>query len=486
MFCYENDDNANQLKMRFFEYDGDEEVANPQQKLITETNSGLIIQDRNHLKEVLKELHSTFSQTGQIECNSTDIEQYSREIQTSRLAEIVKKISEKDNAEKCSEYSASELMNQEVYGQCTRCVMDTSDVDIAFDAHGYCNHCNNYFSNIRHRMYVGEQSDAERQLVLSKIKRAGKGKKYDCVIGVSGGVDSSYVAWLAKNEGLRPLLVHLDNGWNSEISVENIRKLAQLLEVDYECYVLDWEEFRSIQLAFLMASVPEMETPTDMAIPSALHKVAAKYGIKYIISGGNFATEGILPKTWHYNAKDMKYFKHILKKNGKVKIKTFPVFGAKQELWYKIFRGIKIVYLLNYFPYAKDKAQKLLENELGWKYYGGKHYESVYTGFVQSYIMPVKFNMDYRRATLSTQICAGEADRDSALEILREPSFHVDKAQAEKEYICKKLQLSIDEFEVMMNELPKTYRDYPNEEKRLQFIYRIYRKLYKKSDYRQI
>jgi N-acetyl sugar amidotransferase len=353
-----------------------------------------------------------------------------------------------------------------------------------FDVHGYCNHCNNYFSNIRHRMYGGAHSEAVREFVLSKIKRAGKGKKYDCVIGVSGGVDSSYVAWLAKNEGLRPLLVHLDNGWNSEISVENIRKLAHLLDLDYECYVLDWEEFRRIQLSFLRASVPEMETPTDMAIPGALHKVAAKYGVKYIISGGNFATEGILPKTWHYNAKDTKYFRHILKKFGNVKASKFPVFGAMHETYYKLIKGIKIIYLLNYFPFNKDEAQAFLESKLGWKYYGGKHYESVYTGFVQSYIMPVKFNMDYRRATLSTQICAGEVERMKAIEILKEPSFSDDKAQAEKEYICKKLHISVDEFELIMEESPLIYRDYPNGEKRLQFIYRVYRKLYKKSDYK--
>jgi N-acetyl sugar amidotransferase len=371
------------------------------------------------------------------------------------------------------------------YQQCTRCVMDTSDVDIRFDEKGVCNHCTNYFERIANRVYQGVKSDDELLQIIAKIKKAGKGKKYDCVIGVSGGIDSSYVAYKAKKRGLRPLLVHLDNGWNSEISVKNIKNLANILGFDYQSFVLDWEEFKDIQLAFLRASIPEMETPTDIAIPGALHQVAAKYGVKYIISGGNFATEGILPKTWHYNAKDFKYFKHIQKTFGTKKIKKFPFFGWKEEAYYKLVKGIKMVYLLNYVPYNKQEAMQILQDELGWRYYGGKHYESKYTGFVQSYIMPEKFGMDYRRATLSTQICTGEVSREFALEELTHNSYDAEKSNEEKEYVCKKLGITTQEFDKIMGDSAKIYRDYPNAEKNLEFIYNIYRKTFGKPSYKE-
>jgi N-acetyl sugar amidotransferase len=365
------------------------------------------------------------------------------------------------------------------YQQCNRCMMDTSDVDIVFDERGFCNHCRDYFARIAKRVYLGEESDRQLANLITRIKKSGEGKDHDCVIGVSGGVDSSYVAYLAKQYGLRPLLVHLDNGWNSEISVKNIKNIADKLGMDYQSYVLDWDEFKNIQLAFFKASIPEMETPTDIAIPAALHKIAAENGIKYIISGGNFVTEGILPKTWHYNAKDIKYFKYILKHFGGRKINSFPLFGWKEEVYYKLSKGIRMIYMLNYVPFSKSDAMALLENELGWKYYGGKHYESKYTGFVQSYILPQKFNIDYRRATLSTQICAGEITRMEAIEMLKQPPYDKDKVQEEMIYVCKKLGIHINDFNIIMNLPPKIYRDYPNDEKKLEFIYSIYRLLNK-------
>lgn len=368
-------------------------------------------------------------------------------------------------------------MSTRTYQQCTRCVMDTSDIDITFDNKGYCNHCKDYFARIAQRVYLGEESDRQLEAIVQKIKKSGKNKEYDCVIGISGGIDSSYVAYLSKQLGLRPLLVHMDNGWNSEISVKNIKNIADKLGLDYQSYVLDWDEFKNIQLAFFKASIPEMETPTDIAIPAALHKIAAEHGIKYIISGGNFVTEGILPKTWHYNAKDVKYLKYILKNFGAKKVKHFPLFGWKEEAYYKIFKGIRMVYMLNYVPFSKSEAMATLEKELGWKYYGGKHYESKYTGFVQSYILPEKFNIDYRRATLSTQICAGETTRQAALEELSHKSYNPEKAAEEKAYICKKLGIHVNDFNIIMNLPAKTYRDYPNDEKRLNFIYGIYKML---------
>jgi N-acetyl sugar amidotransferase len=369
------------------------------------------------------------------------------------------------------------MISQREYQQCKRCVMDTSDPDIQFNDDGFCNHCTNYFNRIANLGYKGTESDVQLKQSIEKIKKSGKHKKYDCIIGVSGGIDSTYVAWVAKSNGLNPLLVHLDNGWNSDISIKNIKNLANILGCDYESFVLDWAEFKDLQLAFLRASVPEMETPTDMAIPGALHKVAGKYGVKYIISGGNFATEGILPKTWHYDAKDMRYLRSIHKKYGVKRLKQFPKFGLWQEAYYKFLKGIRIVYMLNYVPYNKDEAMQFLKDELGWQYYGGKHYESRYTGLVQSYIMPVKFNMDYRRATFSTQICTGEIKRTQALDELKNKSYNEETLAKEIDFLCKKFGISRDIFNEIMAEEPKIYRDYPNNEKRLNFFYDLYRKL---------
>ena len=374
------------------------------------------------------------------------------------------------------------------YKICNRCVMDTSDVDIKFDENGNCNHCNNFFKKISAQLYSESKAEENRKALenqIEKIKESGKNNKFDCVIGVSGGVDSSYVVYLAKKYGLKALLVHLDNGWNSNISTENIKILADKLEFEYLCYTLDKDEFKDLQLSFLKASIPEIETPTDIAIPAVLHKVAAKYNIKYIISGGNFATEGILPKTWHYNAKDLKYLLSIHKKFGINKLKKFPKFGWKEEFYYKMIKKIKIFYMLNLVPYNKEEAMKILETELGWKYYGGKHYESIYTGFVQSYIMPEKFNMDYRRATLSTQICHNQISREAALEELKSKPYNDDIVKTHEDFICKKLDISISDFEKIMQETPKIYRDYPNNEKFLKFIYKTYLKLTRKTNYKE-
>ena len=238
---------------------------------------------------------------------------------------------------------------------------------------------------------------------------------------------------------------------------------ARKLEIDYESYVLDWEEFKDIQLAFLKASVPEAETPTDIAIPAAMHKIAAKYGVKNIISGGNFATEGILPKHWHYNAKDTKYFSFIHKKFGLKKRKTFPFFGFEQEMYYKLVKGIKIIYLLNYVPYAKNEAMELLKKELDWKYYGGKHYESIWTRFYQGYILPEKFGIDKRKAHFSSLICAGQMTREQAIEEMRQPAYDPALLREDRAFVLKKLGLSDEEFEDIMRLPVRDHRSFDTE-----------------------
>lgn len=364
------------------------------------------------------------------------------------------------------------------YRLCSRCVMDTSDPDITFSAQGYCNHCTDFFGRIANLTYQGERSDRKREALAGKIRLAGKGRDYDCVVGISGGVDSCYAAYLTKQLGLRALAVHMDNGWNSDTAVKNIKRVAEGLGLDYQSYVLNWEEFRDLQLAFLRASVPEIETPTDMAIPAALHRIAADNGVRYVISGGNYATEGILPAAWHYYAKDLKFLRAIHGRFGKARLKTFPTFGYWEEMYYKFVKRIKTIYLLNYVPYSKGAAMELLQNEFGWLDHGGKHFESRITGFLHSYVLPTKFGIDYRRATLSTQICAGEVTREEALKVLEGPPFKQDQVSREMEYMAKKFEISVAELQQIMAKPPRSYRDYPNDQKRIEFIYSAYRRYF--------
>lgn len=364
------------------------------------------------------------------------------------------------------------------YQQCNRCVMDTSDSEITFNESGYCNHCINYSENLSKLTYQDKTSDKQLAEIVQKIKASGKNQTYDCVVGVSGGIDSSYVAYLTKKYGLKPLAVHMDNGWNSELAVSNIEKLLNQLNIDLYTHVLDWEEFKDLQLSFLKASIPEIETPTDMAIPAVLHQVAAKHNIKYIISGGNYATEGILPKSWHYDRKDVTFLKAIQQQFGTKKLKTFPTFGYQKEIYYKFIKGIRFVYMLNYVPFSKKDAVELLEKELNWKYYGGKHFESRFTKLVQAYILPEKFNIDYRKSTYSTQICAGEVKREEVIDELQLKSYRELNLTEEIEYFCKKLGISTSEFDAIMKALPKSYKDYPNAQKLLEFLYTTYRKFF--------
>ena len=364
---------------------------------------------------------------------------------------------------------------------CSRCVMDTTDPQITFNKAGHCCHCSEFLEKKAKHNYRGKDSDDALDKILENIRNTGKGKKYDCVLGVSGGVDSCYLGYIMKERGLRPVAVHMDNGWNSEKAVINIKNITRKLGIDYESYVLDWEEFKDLQLSFLKASVPEAETPTDIAIPAALHSVAAKYGIKYILSGGNLSTEGILPKSWHYDVRDLKYFNHIHRSFGSRPLKTFPTFGYKREIFYKVVKGIRMIYPLNLVPFIKDEAVELLREKFDWRPYGGKHHESTYTKFIQSYYLYEKFKIDYRRATFSTQICVGGMDRDRAVEQLRSIPYKPEEIDEAKHYVAKKLGVDKDEFERIIRLPAKWYWDYPNDQRRLGFIYDTYRKLFKKE-----
>ena len=358
---------------------------------------------------------------------------------------------------------------------CSRCVMDSYDINISFDDEGRCNLCTEYLNTTHLKTYKGAESDAKLASMIEQIKKAGKGKTYDCIIGVSGGVDSIYLTYMAVQWGLRPLAVHMDNGWNAGVAIENIKRALDKLDVDIETVVLDWTEFGDLQLSFLKASVPEVENPTDMAIQGVLHKAARKYKVKYILSGGNYATEGILPKFFQYNAKDLRYLKAIQRRFGSVKLKTFPAFGFRHEFQYKFFFGKRILYPLNYIEYSKEAAIETLGRELGWEPYGEKHHESIYTKFVQSFYLPKKFNIDYRKATFSTMICAGEMTREQAIEKLQTNPWKEETMQQELDYIAKKFNISTVQLKQYIDNPPKYYWDYPNAEKFLEFGYRVYR-----------
>jgi len=369
--------------------------------------------------------------------------------------------------------------NSKPYQQCTRCVMDTSDPEIQFNEKGQCNHCTDFFENKLMFTYHGEKSDRQLKELVSVIKTKSKNNKYDALLGISGGVDSCYMAYKCKEIGLNPLLFHLDNGWNSEISARNIENVSNYLGFDLVTHVMPWEEFKDVQLAHLRASTPELETPTDIAILEHLHKVAVRHNIPFIIMGGNYISESILPKSWHYNPKDLVYSRHVHALFGEKKVKNFPSFTFWYEAYCKLIKRIKILYLLNYVNYNKHDSMTTLK-KIGWQEYGEKHHESIYTKVVQSYILPIKFNIDYRKATLSNKICSGEMKREDVLEILKLKPYNEHTIRGEIEYVCKKLEISVTEFDLIMERKPQTFESYKNEKQKLESIYALYRRFSKK------
>lgn len=339
--------------------------------------------------------------------------------------------------------------------------MDTSDPEIQFDEQGVCNHCHDYERLVQQRVLTGEAGRRYLETLVAQIKREGQGKPYDCVMGVSGGVDSTYVACVAKTKfGLRPLAVHMDNGWDSELAVKNIEETLKRLGIDLYTKVLDWEEFKDLQLAFLKASTPDSEIPSDHAIWAVIGDMAEKLKVRYILSGFNVRTETHLPRAWSQGHFDWKYIQSVHRQFGKAKLRSFP----HQDLfiYYRRLLTLRRVDLLNYLDYNKQEAMQMLERELGWKYYGGKHHESIYTRFYQGYILPTKFGYDKRRSHLSSQICSGEITREAALLELQKPTYAPSMQEEDREYVAKKLGVSDSEFDVIMNLPRKSFSDYPS------------------------
>jgi N-acetyl sugar amidotransferase len=336
-------------------------------------------------------------------------------------------------------------MEKENYRICSKTIMDTTaDPDIVFDEDGVSNYVKKYTDFVQTRIPSDADAPVLLEKIVAQIKQAGKNNEYDCIIGVSGGVDSTYTAYYAKKIlGLKPLAVHMDNGWNSELAVSNIEKILKKLDIELHTEVLDWEEFKDIQLSFLKASTPDGEVPTDHAIWGILYRVAVKYNIKYIISGTNARTEGILPRSWAQGHIDTAYLKDIQKQFGSKQIKSFPLLSPFHLFYYIALKRVKKVNLLDYIPYSKKEAMRVLIDELGWVYYGGKHYESVYTRFFQGFILPKKFKIDKRRAHLSTLVCAGEISREEAVVEISKPEYpSEDMLKQDMIFVKKKFGLS--------------------------------------------
>ena len=340
--------------------------------------------------------------------------------------------------------------------------MDTSDPEIEFDADGVCNHCRSFPEAERYYVPRPEDRDARLAELVDRMKKAGRGRTYDCVIGLSGGVDSSYLAYAVKQLGLRPIAVHLDNSWDSELAVKNIENIVTRLGIDLVTYVLDWPEFRDLQVSFLKASVSDAEVPTDHAIVALMLKTAAERKIKYLIIGTNVVTEAILPASWTSGTDDWTYISAIQRQFGTRPLRKFPHYTMYEFAFNLGVRRIRWVRLLDLLDYDKAAAMATLKLEVEWRNYGGKHHESLYTKFFQGYILPRKFGIDKRRAHLSTLINSGQLSRASAVAVLATPPLDPSDEASMKEYVTKKLGLTPDEFEEIMNLPHRTYRDYPN------------------------
>jgi len=344
--------------------------------------------------------------------------------------------------------------------------MDTSDPHISFDERGWCDYCNNYHDNIAPNWHTDERGarDIERQ--IERIKRDGKGKDHDCLIGLSGGVDSSYVTHLAKDRfGLRPLLYHVDAGWNSQQAVNNIEKLVDGLHLDLYTEVVNWPEMRDLQLAFFKSQVAHLDTPQDHAFFAGLYNFAAKSKVKYILTGANYSTECVRePLEWHYHASDLRQLKDIHQKFGARPLKSFPLAGIfKFKLFYRFVKGVRVVKPLNYVPYEKEAAIEELVARYGWQRYAHKHYESRFTRFYEGYWLPTKFGFDKRRAHFSSLILTGQMSRADALEKIAQPAYDPEKVAEDFEYIATKLGLGVHELRALHDGPNKSYRDYKND-----------------------
>jgi len=351
------------------------------------------------------------------------------------------------------------------YQLCTRCVMDTSDDNIKFDDNGVCDHCIDFETYVKPKWNTNDSGRKELNKLVGKIKESGKKNDFDCLLGLSGGVDSSYMLHLAVKEfGLKPLVFHVDGGWNSELSVHNINVMIEKLGLDLYTEVINWEEMKDFQLAFFKSAVPHIDIPQDHAFIATLYNFAEKYNIKYILNGGNISTECVqYPMKYYYYGTDMKQIADIRKQFGNSKMETYPFSSIFRHKFYlKYLRGVNVVKPLNYMPYYKEEALALLEKEYGWKPYPQKHFESRFTKFFESYWLPERFGFDPRRVQFSSLILTGQMSRETALNLLKKPAYNPDTIHDELKYIATKLGITSEELEIYFKLPKKYYWDYKN------------------------
>ena len=352
------------------------------------------------------------------------------------------------------------------YQICSNCIMDTTDPKITFDERGWCDYCRNYYANILPNWHPDETGEKMLAPLIEKIKIDGKGRDHDCLIGVSGGMDSSYVACLAKEKfGLNPLLITVDTGWNTPEAIHNINKIVAGLGLEIHREVVDWEEMKDLQVAYFKSQVAAQDTPQDHAIFACLYDYAAKSGIKYILTGANYSTECVRePLEWHYHASDLIQLKDIHRKYGRGELKYFPTCNIlKYRIYYRYFKGVTVVKPLNHLPYVKADVAKYLQEKFGWKAYANKHFECVFTRFIEGYWLPTKFGYDKRKAHWSSLILTKQLDRNVALEKLKQPPYDEKLALEDMKYIANKLEIPLEEFKQLMKGKNKSYKDYKSQ-----------------------
>ena len=350
---------------------------------------------------------------------------------------------------------------------CSNCVMDTSDSKINFDEKGVCDHCNTYYKDILPKWHTDEKGDKALKDIVERIKKEGEGKDFDCLMGMSGGIDSSYLLYImVEKYALRPLVFHVDAGWNSQIAVNNIERLVDGLGLDLYTEVINWEEIKDLQLAFFKSGVSHIDTPQDHSFFATMYKFASKHNIKHILTGGNYSTECVRnPLEWMYYQSDSIQLKDIYKKYGTGKLKDYPVTNI---LWHKVFlpyfKKIKLIRPLDFFPYNKDEAMKTLVDEFGYQEYPQKHFESRFTRFYESYWLPKKFGFDTRKVQYSSLILTNQMTCEDALEKLKHPAYDPKTIKQDFEYIATKLGISVEELQSYMDAPNKTYKDYKSQE----------------------
>lgn len=354
-------------------------------------------------------------------------------------------------------------MKNSQYQECSRCVMDTSDPEITFDSNGVCNHCLEFDQVTRHRWFPNAEGERRLAEMIDVIKKDGEGNDYDCIIGLSGGVDSSYLAVKLKDFGLRPLVVHVDAGWNSELAVHNIEQVVKYCGYHLHTHVMDWEEMRDLQLAYLKSGVSNQDVPQDHAFFASLYHFAVKSKIRYVISGGNIATESIFPPAWEHSAMDSINLHAIHRKFGKIKLRHFKTINFFQYYFYYPFiYKMKTVRPLNFMPYDKDEAIQFLKEKVGYKEYGRKHGESIFTKFFQNYYQHTKFHLDKRRPHLSSLIVSGQMTKAQALEELKKPLYDEKELTEDFAYVAKKLSISQEELHSLIASPGAHYRSFRN------------------------